>query len=174
MSSDRRRVFPGDFGPPPVYKEKQRSEPSHEKGNVWSWPPGEPSPAFTPLPPYPAGPNLSNIRYPRDVSGPRYQCPECEQQFLFHRLMGIVVCPFCQKTVTVGRYNKKRSTLYLVVGLLLLLVSAIILTAYFIWFPKMPYVLISVLLISVGGFVSLIKAAHTRNRYPDAIRVDQY
>ncbi|CAJ0586384.1 unnamed protein product, partial [Mesorhabditis spiculigera] len=141
MTSDKSRIFP-DYIPPPPYREKHGRIVDEEEGNMSAWPPGEPSPAF-PSPPYPGGPNLSKVQYPRDVSGPRYQCPECHHQFLFHRLMGIVVCPFCQQTVTVGKFNKKRSTMYLIVGLLLLVASAIVMTAYFIWFPKEPYILIS-------------------------------
>ncbi|VDO19278.1 unnamed protein product [Heligmosomoides polygyrus] len=53
---------------------------------------------------YFSGPNLSKVRYPRDVCSPRYMCPHCSEQFLFHRLRGAVACPFCYNRVSVGYY----------------------------------------------------------------------
>ncbi|VDN22227.1 unnamed protein product [Gongylonema pulchrum] len=45
------------------------------------WPP-EPPPPFDGYPPYPAGPPLLKIAYPKDIPGPTYACPQCSGKFL--------------------------------------------------------------------------------------------
>uniref|UniRef100_A0A183U837 Phosphatidylinositol-4,5-bisphosphate 4-phosphatase n=1 Tax=Toxocara canis TaxID=6265 RepID=A0A183U837_TOXCA len=47
---------------------------------------------------------LQKTEYPRNVPGPTYACPHCEGTFLYHRPNGLVECPFCYATISIGHY----------------------------------------------------------------------
>ncbi|VDM92339.1 unnamed protein product [Litomosoides sigmodontis] len=85
-------------------------------------------PSYSPLyfdgyPPYPAGPPLLKVAYPKDIPGPTYACPKCDGRFLYYRPSGIVQCPFCHSAVSIGRYVRVRACSFVLFGLLFLIIS---------------------------------------------------
>ncbi|EFO14223.1 hypothetical protein LOAG_14301, partial [Loa loa] len=66
--------------PPPAYSLTSPCLPP-DSPQEQDWPFESPS-CFDGYPPYPAGPPLLKIAYPKDIPGPTYGCPKCEGRFL--------------------------------------------------------------------------------------------
>ncbi|CAG9541062.1 unnamed protein product [Cercopithifilaria johnstoni] len=89
-------------GPPPAYSLTNPCLPPNSLREQ-DWPSISPL-YFDGYPPYPAGPPLLKVAYPKDIPGPTYACPKCDGRFLYYRPAGIVQCPFCHSAISIGRY----------------------------------------------------------------------
>ncbi|KAK6109077.1 Transmembrane protein 55A family protein [Brugia pahangi] len=156
--------------PPPAYSLTSPCLPPNSPQQL-DWPPESPS-YFDGYPPYPAGPPLLKIAYPKDIPGPTYACPKCDGRFLYYRQAGIVQCPFCHSAISIGRYVRIRACSFIMFGLLFLIISLTFglatkiltdcSTGYFIVFA----------MIAVSGLMLLIRAFHMCFRYQETERIE--
>ncbi|EPB72768.1 hypothetical protein ANCCEY_08132 [Ancylostoma ceylanicum] len=99
------------------------------------------------------GPNLSKVRYPRDVCSPRYMCPHCSEQFS----------------------NRRLSYQYLGVASTLLVMSAVLAALFVVLSPQRVYLVIAACFSLLFSLVCFIKSSHLRSTAEEATMViDDY
>ncbi|VDK47947.1 unnamed protein product [Anisakis simplex] len=136
------------------------------------WPP-DPPPPFECFPAYPAGPRLEKIEYPKNVPGPTYACPHCDGSFLYHRPTGLVECPFCHSTVSIGNYIRFQALSHLFLAMFLLLISIsffiVILMAVS---TSQVYFYVAAGMIAFWAIAVFVRAVHLRSTYKETARVE--
>lgn len=166
-------VYPVEMlttGPPPAYSLTSPClPPSNLEKQDW---PTESPPYYDAYPPYPAGPPLLKIAYPKDIPGPTYACPKCEERFLYYRNSGIVQCPFCHSAISIGRYVRRRVLSLILLGLFVILLSLTFgfltkgfndcSTSYFVTFSGL----------AISGLLLMSRAFHMCFLYHETDRID--